>query len=251
MERLTKIRRLCIFLQAGLLAGLAGCTQAPPALVPVPPPPAVIVVELSSSVFHLEDEIQHCAGQQDNLVLFIQPAELRLDLPSGTDLSIGLLYPSPAPAFAAPLYMEEVVVVVHPTNPVRKLDADQIRLLFEGRVRQWRELGGSPLPVEVWTYPPLHETREVFEQALWSSPPVNALAYLAPGPAQMAAAVAEDPARVGYLPRNWLTEQVEGIELTGENAELLRQPVLALARERPGPQVTALVACLQRGEYKE
>ena len=40
-----------------------------------------------------------------------------------------------------------VQFIVHPTNPLKTLDKEQLASLFSGRIKNWSELGGPNLPV--------------------------------------------------------------------------------------------------------
>lgn len=44
---------------------------------------------------------------------------------------------------------DALTVLVHADNPVRSLTREQVKALFSGRVRNWRELGGADLPIDV------------------------------------------------------------------------------------------------------
>jgi phosphate transport system substrate-binding protein len=43
----------------------------------------------------------------------------------------------------------EVVALVNPDNPVRRLTAEQLRAVLTGAVDNWRELGGAERPIHV------------------------------------------------------------------------------------------------------
>ncbi len=50
---------------------------------------------------------------------------------------------------------------------IRSLDRDQLKALFEGRVRNWRELGGPDVEVFVYDKEPGRGTREVIDKYLY------------------------------------------------------------------------------------
>ncbi len=52
---------------------------------------------------------------------------------------------------------------------VRSLSKDQLKALFEGRVRNWRELGGPDIEVFVYDKEPGRGTREVIDKYLYGS----------------------------------------------------------------------------------
>ena len=62
--------------------------------------------------------------------------------------------------------MDEVVFVVHPSNPVRSLSAAQLRDIHAGRITNWKEVGGEDRPIKVVTDTPSSATRGLVKQAV-------------------------------------------------------------------------------------
>ncbi|HSN91220.1 MAG TPA: substrate-binding domain-containing protein [Anaeromyxobacteraceae bacterium] len=93
----------------------------------------------------------------------------------------------------------EIVFVVHPSNPVRRLSRQQIRDVHTGRIAAWRELGGADLPIVVLTDAAASATRSLVRQVVLGG------ADYAPGARALAAVkdvadeVARDPAAIGGL----------------------------------------------------
>jgi phosphate transport system substrate-binding protein len=56
-------------------------------------------------------------------------------------------------ARANPIAWDALVVMVHPDNPVNNITLDQIRDLYEGRITNWKQLGGEDQPVELLVRP--------------------------------------------------------------------------------------------------
>jgi phosphate transport system substrate-binding protein len=53
------------------------------------------------------------------------------------------LAPSERDLYGIPIARDGVGVVVHANNPVRQLGLEQLQAIFTGRMRQWRDAGGS------------------------------------------------------------------------------------------------------------
>jgi phosphate transport system substrate-binding protein len=49
-----------------------------------------------------------------------------------------------------PVAWDALVVIVHKDNPVDNITLDQIRALYKGRLRNWKELGGPDAPIELY-----------------------------------------------------------------------------------------------------
>lgn len=59
---------------------------------------------------------------------------------------------------------DRVAVFTHKDNPVNTLTAAQLRDVFSGKVRNWKEVGGADLPVKVYLSSPGSGTRATFQK---------------------------------------------------------------------------------------
>lgn len=49
-----------------------------------------------------------------------------------------------------PVAWDALVVIVHKDNPVTDITLEQIRDLYKGKIRNWKELGGNDAPIKVY-----------------------------------------------------------------------------------------------------
>lgn len=61
---------------------------------------------------------------------------------------------------------DRVVVFVNKSNPVAALTKAQLKDLFTGKVRNWKEVGGPDLPVKVYLQAPGSSTRALLQKTL-------------------------------------------------------------------------------------
>jgi phosphate transport system substrate-binding protein len=59
--------------------------------------------------------------------------------------------------------MDGIVLVVHPSNPIANLTIEQIRGIYTGKIRSWKELGGPDRPIVVISRDTNSGTYEAFE----------------------------------------------------------------------------------------
>lgn len=59
---------------------------------------------------------------------------------------------------------DRVAVFVHKDNPVQALNKVQLKDVFSGKVRNWKEVGGPDLPVKVYLSSPGSGTRATFQK---------------------------------------------------------------------------------------
>jgi phosphate transport system substrate-binding protein len=53
-------------------------------------------------------------------------------------------------------------IIVHASNPVKKITAAQVRDIYTGKIANWKELGGNDAPIVLLMVGPKHSSYEVF-----------------------------------------------------------------------------------------
>lgn len=96
--------------------------------------------------------------------------------------------------------IDGLAIIVHPANPLRKLDLRQIRDLFAGRVRNWAEVGGAPGPVNLLARDEKSGTRDTFDALVLQDQPLAAGARRFESNEQLADAVQADEFAIGFVP---------------------------------------------------
>jgi len=59
-------------------------------------------------------------------------------------------HPEEATVELKPVAWDALVVIVHKDNPVKDITLDQIRGLYLGKIKNWKELGGSDKPIKLY-----------------------------------------------------------------------------------------------------
>jgi hypothetical protein len=141
---------------------------------------------------------------------------------------------------------DELVLSVHPDNPIEALQADDLTAIYTGRITTWDELTPtlSAESIIVWSYPDGSETRSVFDDIFQAHNPFTLL-HLAPGPAEMRAALSEDPFAIGYLPGRWMDESLHPVPLTGVELETHPVPILGIMPTTPEGRYRDWLLCLK------
>jgi phosphate transport system substrate-binding protein len=64
-----------------------------------------------------------------------------------------------------------IKVIVNPSNPVSKLNKEQLKGLHTGKIENWKQVGGQDMPVIVITSHLGSATRKVFQKAIMDNEP--------------------------------------------------------------------------------
>jgi len=136
-----------------------------------------------------------------------------------------------------------VALVVHPANGVTNLATDQVRSIFNGAVRNWREVGGADRPITVVSREAGSGTRSSFEQIL-GNVNLTADAIIQDSNGTVRETVAQDESAIGYLSHGLVNERVRQVAVDGATATAeaisagryrLVRPVFLLTKGEPGP----------------
>lgn len=94
--------------------------------------------------------------------------------------------------------LDGLSVYVNAQNPVAPLSIEQLELIFTGKIRNWKEVGGNDLPVTVYSRENSSGTYEFFKENVLKGKDFAASAQTMPGTAAVLQAVANDPKGIGY-----------------------------------------------------
>lgn len=95
--------------------------------------------------------------------------------------------------------LDGLAVIVHPANPITALKVEQVRSVFEGRLRDWSQLGGRPGPIALHARDDRSGTYDTFRALVMGDAVLNPRAVRYESTEQLAAAVASDPNAIGFV----------------------------------------------------
>ena len=122
-------------------------------------------------------------------------------------LIIGFLFTEGAGLFREPVIEEGYVLALNRDNPVRELDAAEIKAVFDEDVTNWKELGGQDLAISTFR---LEDADEYFTEEQLGPQYENAGALIA-------GLVASDPGMVAFVPESMIPEN-SGLNFIEDNS---------------------------------
>lgn len=140
-----------------------------------------------------------------------------------------------APPLAIKVGVEAVAVVVHPANPVSKLTLRQLRDIYVGRITDWKEVGGKPGRIQLYSTESAVGGSLFFREAVLGAEEFDTTMRGFANSKSMADAVAADPNGIGFGNVSVLTNTKGvriaagaaglGVEPTSDNLRTARYPV--------------------------
>lgn len=111
-----------------------------------------------------------------------------------------------------------IAVIVNPQNPAGDLSLDQIRALFSGATKSWKDLGGADKPVTIITREEGSGTRGAFEELVMKKERIATSALVQDSTGAVRQMVHDDPSAIGYISLGQVTDQVKAVKLGGVDA---------------------------------
>ena len=113
-----------------------------------------------------------------------------------------------------------IVPVVHPSNPVSDLTLDQLKAVYEGKIKSWKKLGGPDKSIVVISRDTSSGTYEVWEKIVMKKARVYPGALLQASNGSVAQAVAKNRYAIGYVGLSYLNKDLKAIKVNGEAPSL-------------------------------
>lgn len=107
-----------------------------------------------------------------------------------------------------------IAVVLNPANRVEALTLDQIRGIFAGTIRNWKDVGGSDHPIAVVSREAGSGTRTSFEQIVGNLK-LSPDALIQDSNGTIRETVANDANAIGYLSHGLINEKIKSVTVDG------------------------------------
>lgn len=131
-----------------------------------------------------------------------------------------------------PIALDGVVMIVHPSTPVRDLTINQLRAIYSGHYTDWSSVGGPKGRIVPFSQPPYVSSYEEFTHAVMGEAVLTPKAQVAES-RTIVAKVAQMPGAIGYVSASYVDERVYALSVNGIAAtpETLRAGKYPLRRE--------------------
>lgn len=108
-----------------------------------------------------------------------------------------------------------IAVIVHPSNNVDNLTLKQVRDIFSGKIKDWKEVGGKPGKIIVVNRDEASGTREAFKKLVLGEEEFVDTAIVQPGTGQVKSFVSTTPEAIGYISLGMVDSSVKALKIEG------------------------------------
>ena len=142
-----------------------------------------------------------------------------------------------------------IAVVVNPANGTADLTTQQVRDIFNGKIRNWKEAGGSDAIITVVSREAGSGTRSSFEQII-KDISLTKDALIQDSNGTIRETVANDANAVGYLSHGLLNEKIRALKIDGQECNnetigtgkyTLVRPIYLLVKGTPEGEIKGFI----------
>ncbi|HSV26507.1 MAG TPA: phosphate ABC transporter substrate-binding protein [Sedimentisphaerales bacterium] len=111
--------------------------------------------------------------------------------------------------------MDGVCIAVHPSNPVTNLTLEQIKDIYQGKITNWKEVGGVDMPIVMISRDTSSGTFEVFHEIVMKKEDLaRNVEYVNANP-QAHARISTTPGAIGYVGLGFIDDKVKALRVNG------------------------------------
>ncbi len=125
--------------------------------------------------------------------------------------------------------MDGIALVVHPSNPTANLTIEQIRAIYTGKIKNWKELGGPDQVIVVISRDTNSGTYETFETLVMNKEKIGEKTEYVGSNGAIRQRVLSTPAAIGYVGLAFIegvkAVTVNGIDVSAETVTSKKYPV--------------------------
>ncbi|MCE5266071.1 MAG: PstS family phosphate ABC transporter substrate-binding protein [Deltaproteobacteria bacterium] len=125
--------------------------------------------------------------------------------------------------------IDAIVPVVHPKNRVRDLSIDQLSQIYQGKITNWKDVGGEDLKIVVISRDSSSGTFEAWAELVLKGAKVTPRAQLQASNGAIVQAVSKNRYALGYIGLGYLDKTVKALTVNGVPAS----DKTALSKEYP------------------
>lgn len=156
--------------------------------------------------------------------------------------------------WAAPIGQDGIAVIVHSDASITQISTEQLRDIYEGRIVNWRDVGGSELPIVVISREDGSGTRAEFDRLVMGERPTTPDAQVVPSSQAMLTRVSEVAGSIGYVSFSYVNSSVQvlsvdGVDMTlnnvANNTYPLRSTLYVVGLAEPQVDYRAFIGWIQ------
>jgi phosphate transport system substrate-binding protein len=135
---------------------------------------------------------------------------------------------------------DALAVVVNPENPVSQLTREQLEGIFTGKIKNWKEVGGSDMPMVVYSRETSSGTYEFFKEHVMNNKNYASSVLSMPATGSIIQSVGQTKGAIGYVGLAYIEKDVKALKVSYDKGKTYVGPSMATAKDKTYPVVRPL-----------
>lgn len=114
--------------------------------------------------------------------------------------------------------LDGIVPIVHPSMKIDNITMEQLRNIYNGKIKSWKEIGGPNRPIAVVSRDTSSGTYEVWEKLVLKKERVRPDALLIASNGQAVQTVAHNKYAMGYIGIGYIDKSIKVLKVNGKTA---------------------------------
>lgn len=120
--------------------------------------------------------------------------------------------------YRIPVAVDAIVPVVNNANPVKNVTLATLKAIYEGKIRNWKDVGGKNAPIVVVSRDSSSGTFETWEELVMKKARVTPRALLQASNGTVVQTVAQNTNAIGYIGLGYVDRQTKALTIDGKTA---------------------------------
>ncbi|MBF0302672.1 MAG: phosphate ABC transporter substrate-binding protein PstS family protein [Desulfamplus sp.] len=111
-----------------------------------------------------------------------------------------------------------IVPIIHKNNPVKNITMENLKRIYSGEIKNWKELGGNDAPIAILSRDPSSGTFEVWNEMIMADTPLTPTVQPKTSGSEVIKSVMSTPNSIGYIGIGHLNSTVKALSVNGVTA---------------------------------
>lgn len=135
---------------------------------------------------------------------------------------------------------DALAVIVHPENSVSQLTREQLEGIFIGKYKNWKEVGGTEMPIVVYSRETSSGTYEFFKEHVMSNKNYAPSVLSMPATGSIIQSVSQTRGAIGYVGLAYIEKDVKALKVSYDKGKTFVSPSMTTAKDKTYPVIRPL-----------
>ena len=120
---------------------------------------------------------------------------------------------------------DALAVIVNPANPVKCLTREQLELIFRGKIKNWKDVGGPDMRIVVYSRETSSGTYEFFKESVLANKNYMSSVLSMPATGAIIQSISQTKGAIGYVGLAYLNPRVKALDISYDNKSYVKPSV--------------------------